>query len=83
LLARHLPEEKKQSATRYPQLLRSTLTLFFEEPVLRERAVFSLLIFAILNVLWAPLVLPLTAPPQSGRSITAKRRWGLILPNRF
>lgn len=63
LLARLLPHEKKQSSTGYAQLLRSTLTLLFEEPMLRERAVFSLLIFAILNVLWAPLVLPLTAPP--------------------
>ena len=63
LLARHLPYEKKRNPTGYAQLLRSTLTLLLEEPVLRERAVFSLLIFAILNVLWAPLVLPLTAAP--------------------
>jgi predicted MFS family arabinose efflux permease len=63
LLARHLPREKKMNSTSYPQLLGSTLTLFFDVPVLRERAIFSLLIFAILNVLWAPLVLPLTAPP--------------------
>ncbi|HUN97588.1 MAG TPA: MFS transporter [Bradyrhizobium sp.] len=63
LLARHLPHENKHKSTGYPQLLRSTLTLLLEEPILRERAVFSLLIFAILNVLWAPLVLPLTAPP--------------------
>lgn len=63
LLWLRLPYEKKQTSTSYLQLLRSTLTLLFEEPLLRERAVFSLLIFAILNVLWAPLVLPLTAPP--------------------
>jgi predicted MFS family arabinose efflux permease len=63
LLWLRLPHEKKQISTSYLQLLRSTLALLFEEPLLRERAVFSLLIFAILNVLWAPLVLPLTAPP--------------------
>jgi predicted MFS family arabinose efflux permease len=63
LLWLRLPHEKKQISTSYLQLLRSTLRLLFEEPVLRARAVFSLLIFAILNVLWAPLVLPLTAPP--------------------
>jgi predicted MFS family arabinose efflux permease len=63
LLALRLPYEKKQISSGYVALLRSTLTLLFQEPILRERAVFSLLIFAILNVLWAPLVLSLTAPP--------------------
>jgi predicted MFS family arabinose efflux permease len=63
LLSWGLPRDKKQSPTGYVALLRSTLTLLFQEPILRERAVFSLLIFAILNVLWAPLALSLTAPP--------------------
>jgi predicted MFS family arabinose efflux permease len=64
LLARGLPQEKKKpSSTGYLVLLRSTLALLREEPILRQRAAFSLLIFAILNVLWAPLVLAMTAPP--------------------
>jgi predicted MFS family arabinose efflux permease len=63
LLAWGLPHEKKRSAAGYLALLRSTLMLLFQEQILRERAVFSLLIFAILNVLWAPLALSLTAPP--------------------
>jgi predicted MFS family arabinose efflux permease len=64
LLFRVLPRQM-QPATRlsYPALLLSLLTLFREEPVLRSRAVFAVLIFAAFNVLWTPLVLPLTAPP--------------------
>ena len=33
--------------------------------MLRSRAVFAVLIFAAFNVLWTPLVLPLTAPPYA------------------
>ena len=43
--------------------MRSIPTLFREEPVLRIRAVFALLIFAAANVLWAPLALLLGAAP--------------------
>lgn len=39
--------------------------LFREERVLRLRAAFAFLIFATFNVLWAPLVLPLSGPPWS------------------
>ncbi|UFW42320.1 hypothetical protein BcanWSM471_03675 [Bradyrhizobium sp. WSM471] len=44
-------------------MLRSTVTLFVEEPILRERATFALLIFASVNVFWNSIVLPLAAPP--------------------
>lgn len=49
----------------YPQLLRSLLQLFREEPILRVRAILALLIFACFNVLWTSMVLPLSAPPWS------------------
>ena len=49
----------------YLPLLRSTAALFVEEPILRERALFALLIFANLNVFWTSVVLPLSAPPLS------------------
>jgi len=65
LLARALPRLDPSSSTTYPDLLRSMVVLFREEPLLRVRAVLALLIFAAFNVLWAPLVLPLTAPPYS------------------
>ncbi|MEZ2333044.1 MFS transporter [Mesorhizobium sp. RCC_202] len=66
ILFRVLPRhEAKRARTSYPRLLGSVLRLFVEEPLLRVRAVLAMLIFASFNVLWAPLVLPLAAPPFS------------------
>ncbi|WP_136620478.1 MULTISPECIES: MFS transporter [Mesorhizobium] len=62
MLPRHEPERPRTS---YPRLLGSVLLLFVQEPLLRVRAVLAMLIFASFNVLWAPLVLPLSAPPFS------------------
>lgn len=49
----------------YGALMRSMFVLIRDEPLLRARAVLACLIFAALNVLWTPLVLPLAAPPFS------------------
>lgn len=67
LLARALPRHAPQpmAGSSYAKLLRSTVALFAEEPVLRERAVFALLIFASFSVFWSSVVLPLAAPPLS------------------
>jgi predicted MFS family arabinose efflux permease len=66
LLFRALPPDHRETATlSYSGLLRSAVALFREEPILRVRAGLAFLIFAALNVLWAPLVLPLSAPPLS------------------
>ncbi|WP_163270053.1 MFS transporter [Chelativorans alearense] len=66
LLYKALPrQEKPKAAISYPRLIRSLLTLFIEEPVLRIRAVIAMLIFANITTLLAPLVLPLSAPPFS------------------
>jgi predicted MFS family arabinose efflux permease len=66
LLFRALPRHSgKATAASYPELLRSIVTLFRQEPVLRVRAILALLIFASFNVLWAPLALPLSATPFS------------------
>ncbi|RWF47765.1 MAG: MFS transporter [Mesorhizobium sp.] len=62
VLPRH---EAERPSTCYPRLLASVVLLFVKEPLLRVRAVLALLIFASFNVLWAPLVLPLSAPPFS------------------
>ncbi|WOH84793.1 MFS transporter [Bradyrhizobium sp. BEA-2-5] len=67
LLARALPRHAPQpmAGSSYAKLLRSTVALFVEEQVLRERAVFALLIFASFSVFWSSVVLPLAAPPLS------------------
>jgi predicted MFS family arabinose efflux permease len=66
LLFRALPRDLKETAAvAYPGLVRSVVALFREEPILRIRAGLAFLIFAAFNVLWAPLVLPLSAPPLS------------------
>jgi predicted MFS family arabinose efflux permease len=66
ILWRVLPHhEAARPHTSYARLLGSVLRLFVEEPLLRVRAVLAMLIFASFNVLWAPLVLPLAAPPFS------------------
>jgi predicted MFS family arabinose efflux permease len=64
LLSRVLPSDVRQATpSSYLNLLRSIATLFREEPILRIRGFLALLIFATFNVLWAPLALPLSAPP--------------------
>lgn len=66
ILFRILPGQgPNRPRTSYPRLLGSVLRLFVGEPLLRARAVLAMLIFASFNVLWAPLVLPLAAPPFS------------------
>ncbi|WP_244547574.1 MFS transporter [Bradyrhizobium sp. OK095] len=65
LLLRVLPRgpQATMAGASYLSLLRSTVALFAEEPILRERALFAFLIFADLNVLWTSIVLPLSVPP--------------------
>lgn len=67
LLAFALPRQQKQAlaGSSYAQLLRSTLQLFIQEPILRERAVFAMLVFASFSALWSSIVLPLASPPLS------------------
>jgi predicted MFS family arabinose efflux permease len=66
LLLRALPRGATEtSKLSYLNLLCSLPALFRALPILRIRAVLALLIFATFNVLWAPLVLPLSAPPFS------------------
>lgn len=66
LLYRVLPaHDIKRVSMPYPRLIASVFTLFFEEPVLRIRAIIAMLTFASVMVLWTPMVLPLSAPPIS------------------
>lgn len=67
LLARALPRHQPQAMAgiSYAKLLRSTVALFIQEPILRERAIFALLIFASFSVFWSSIVLPLASPPFS------------------
>lgn len=62
---------------RYGQLLRSTVTLFARERLLRLRAVFGLLIFAAFSTLWSSVALPLSEAPCS-MSHTAIGAFGLV-----
>ncbi|MFE0044575.1 MFS transporter [Streptomyces albireticuli] len=50
---------------RYGQLLRSTVTLFARERLLRLRALFGLLVFAAFSTLWSSVALPLSEAPYS------------------
>lgn len=66
VLFRVLPhDEHKREALSYLQLLRSLLTLFAQEPILRIRGALALMIFAAFSILWTSLVLPLSTPPLS------------------
>lgn len=77
VLFRVLPhEEHERESLSYLQLLRSTLTLFLQERVLRIRAALALMIFTAFSILWTSLVLPLSAPPLS-LSHTAIGAFGL------
>jgi predicted MFS family arabinose efflux permease len=65
-LSKVLPAGANPDAPRsYRQLLASVLSLWINEPFLRIRSGLAMLIFAAFNVLWTPLVLPLSSPPIS------------------
>lgn len=66
-LHRLLPSRSSATpaASGYGQLLRSTVTLFARERLLRVRALLALLIFAAFSTLWSSVALPLSAPPLS------------------
>nr|PPQ62709.1 MFS transporter [Streptomyces sp. QL37] len=57
------PGDVPLTTLRYRQLLRSTITLFAREPLLRLRALFGLLIFATFSTLWSSVALPLSEAP--------------------
>ncbi|MFF2324481.1 MULTISPECIES: MFS transporter [unclassified Streptomyces] len=65
VLHRVLPRHSDAPPTplRHGQLLRSTITLFAQERLLRLRALFGLLIFAAFSTLWSSVALPLSEAP--------------------
>ncbi|WP_224753376.1 MFS transporter [Paenibacillus terricola] len=77
VLFRVLPhDERSKESLSYLQLLRSLLTLFAQERILRIRAALCLMIFTAFSILWTSLVLPLSTPPLS-LSHTAIGAFGL------
>ncbi|MFJ4686956.1 MFS transporter [Streptomyces sp. NPDC088789] len=79
VLHRVLPRrgEAAPASLRYGQLLRSTITLFARERLVRLRALLGLLIFAAFSTLWSSIALPLSEPPYS-LSHTAIGALGLV-----
>ncbi|MFK4210422.1 MFS transporter [Streptomyces sp. NPDC030920] len=79
VLHRVLPRhgEAPPADLRYGQLLRSTITLFARERLLRLRALLGLLIFAAFSTLWSSIALPLSEAPYS-LSHTAIGALGLV-----
>nr|WP_030842901.1 MFS transporter [Streptomyces hygroscopicus] len=65
VLYRVLPRhgDAPPATLRYGQLLRSTVTLFARERLLRLRALFGLLVFAAFSTLWSSVALPLSEAP--------------------
>jgi len=61
----------------YGELLASMATLLLHDRVLQIRGVIAMLMFAVLNIFWSALVLPLRAPPYS-LSHAAIGAFGLI-----
>lgn len=77
LLWRGLPAlGAARSTMRYRSLLASMFTLLRRDRVLQVRGMLALLMFAVLNIFWSALVLPLSAPPYS-LSHTAIGAFGL------
>lgn len=64
-----------RAALSYPALLRSTITLWLEEPVFRARSLMAFFTFAAFSTLWSSVVLPLTEQSLSHTEIGA---FGLI-----
>ncbi|GGU94694.1 MFS transporter [Streptomyces albospinus] len=62
LLRLRLPALRTTAGLRYPALLRSTLALFAQEPVLRWRAALGALTFAGFSILWTAMAFLLSGP---------------------
>ncbi|TDU91085.1 putative MFS family arabinose efflux permease [Kribbella voronezhensis] len=75
ILFRTTPQNKANLS--YYELLRSTMTLWTDEPLFRTRAVLALLVFAAFSTLWSSIALPLSAPPYE-LSHTAIGAFGLV-----
>ncbi|WET81952.1 MFS transporter [Amycolatopsis sp. QT-25] len=74
VLYRVLPATAPARSMNYGRLLRSTWSLFAEEPVFRTRGTLALLIFAAFGTLWSSVALPLS---DDGLSHTAIGAFGL------
>lgn len=74
VLYRVLPATPPGKSLSYGRLLRSTWSLFVEEPVFRTRGTLALLIFAAFGTLWSSVALPLS---EDGLSHTAIGAFGL------
>lgn len=74
VLYRVLPATPPAKSMDYGRLLRSTWSLFVEEPVFRTRGTLALLIFAAFGTLWSSVALPLS---EDGLSHTAIGAFGL------
>lgn len=65
LMARRLPRQAVRGARLgYVALVRSVLTLFVQERMLRVRATLAMLIFMAITVLWTSMALALRSGPQ-------------------
>lgn len=62
-LWRGLPKVQEKSTLNYPQLLRSVITLFARDRLLRTRALLGFLTFANFSILWTSMAFLLSAPP--------------------
>jgi predicted MFS family arabinose efflux permease len=63
VLATSLPGEEPRSTLPYPQLLRSSLTLWAHQPLLRRRGYLGGLGFAAFSVFWTTIAFLLAGPP--------------------
>lgn len=63
LLLWKLPKSRPEVTLSYPALLRSTLTLVRQEPVLRLRASYGALSFGMFSILWNSIALLLSGAP--------------------
>lgn len=77
LLRLRLPALHTGAGLRYPALIRSTLALFGQEPVLRRRAALGALSFAAFSVLWTAMAF-LMSGPSYGWSESAIGLLGLV-----
>jgi predicted MFS family arabinose efflux permease len=62
-LYKGLPAYQTSVGISYPALIKSVVTLFREEPVLRLRAAYGGLAFAQFSVMWTPMAFLLSGPP--------------------
>ncbi|MGA7834744.1 MAG: MFS transporter [Acidimicrobiales bacterium] len=70
VLLRRLPDERVRPRVTYGALLKSTVTFFMAEPLLRRRSLYGALAFSVFSIFWTTMAFLLSGAPYYYNDLT-------------